>query len=125
VRVWTAHVRPSTAPILVREGFSLCAFLFGPIWLASYRAWIPAALALAAGVLIGAFTTSGARIALQFGLAFLLGLIGRDLVRWSLGLRGYRLVHVLAARDADSALARLLAVRPELAGTFMPAERAR
>jgi hypothetical protein len=125
VRVWTAHIRPSAAPVLVREGFSFGAFFFGPLWLAAHRAWIPAAFALAVGVLIGVFTTDGARSALELGLAFLLGLVGRDLVRWSLGLRGYRLVHVLAARDTDSALARLLAARPELAGTFMPAESAR
>ena len=125
MRVWTAHVRPSAAPVLVREGFSLGGFFFGPVWLAAHRAWVAAGFALAADVLIGVFTSDGARIALELGLAFLLGTVGRDLVRWSLGLRGYRLVHVLAARDADSALARLLAVRPELAGAFMPPERAR
>ncbi len=71
------------------------------------------------------FTASGARIALELGLAWLLGLCGRDLVRWQLALRSYRLVHVLAAPDADGALARLLAVRPDLAGSFFPPESAR
>ena len=38
--------------MLVREGFSWGALLFGPLWLAVHRAWIAAVLALAASVLI-------------------------------------------------------------------------
>ncbi len=120
MRVWTAHLRPQAEPQLLREGFSWGAFVFGAIWLAVQRAWVAAALALAASVLIGVLSRGGARAVLQLGLACLLGLIGRDLVRWQLGLRGYRLTHVLSAHDADGALARLLAVRPDLAGSFMP-----
>ena len=53
VRFWTAHT-PVRArhPVLVREGFSWGALLFGPLWLAVHRAWIAAVLALAASVLI-------------------------------------------------------------------------
>ncbi len=100
------------------------AFLLGPIWLLARGAFVPAALALAAGVLAGLLTGGGSRIVLELGIALLLGVSGRDLVRWHLELRGYRTAHVLAARDEDTALARLLSVRPELAGSFMPPERA-
>ncbi len=124
MRIWTAHLRANTAPVLVCEGFSLGAFLFGPIWLLARGAFVPAALALAAGLLAGLLTGDGSRIVLELGIALLLGMSGRDLVRWHLGLRGYRTAHVLAASDEDVALARLLAVRPELAGSFMPPERA-
>ena len=58
MRFWTAHVRQGTAPVLVREGFSWGALLFGPIWLAAHRAWIPAVLTAGRDVLI-LFLTSG------------------------------------------------------------------
>ena len=48
------------------------------------------------------------------GLAWGWGVFGRDLVRWSLARRGFDEAHVIAARDADTALARLLARRPDL-----------
>jgi hypothetical protein len=121
MRIYTAHLKPRASPALVREGFSWGALFFGFLWLFANRAWIPGFLALAASVLIGRLTGDGSRIALEFALAILLGLIGNDLVRWSLARRGYALSHVLAARDSETALARLLTVRPDLAGTFLPA----
>ena len=42
-------------------------------------------------------------------------MLGRDILRWSLDRRGYTLAHVLAARDEEAALARLLTYRPEIA----------
>ncbi len=57
MRVWTVHVplpaddagggrrRPRRpGPVLVREGFSWGAFLFGPFWLLAHRLWLPALL---------------------------------------------------------------------------------
>ncbi|HEY6432748.1 MAG TPA: DUF2628 domain-containing protein [Acetobacteraceae bacterium] len=125
MRIYTAHLRQGAAPKLVREGFSWGALIFGCLWLFLQGAWIPGLLALAMEVLIGVLTTDGARLTLELGLAVLLGLTGNDLVRWSIFRRGYRLVLVLAARDVESAFARLLAVRPDLAGTFLPAGAAR
>ena len=113
MRIYTAHLRDNAEPVLIREGFSLGAMEFGPLWLLLNRAWIPAALSFAAysGVVLAG--QSGG-IAMLLALAWAHGLFGRDLVRWSYGLRGYRLEHVLAARDPDGALARLLAARPDL-----------
>jgi Protein of unknown function (DUF2628) len=125
VKIYTAHLRAKRTPVLVKEGFSWGALLFGCLWLLAHRAWIPGALALAAQVLIGVLTGAGARVVLEIGLALLLGLIGRDLLRWSLARRGYTLAHVLAARDPDSALARLLTGRPDLAASYLPPEQAR
>ena len=66
--------------MLVREGFSFGAFLFGPLWLAVHRAWIPAVLALAAIVLIVELRRRPARpIVLLLGEMVLLGLFGHDL----------------------------------------------
>ena len=120
MRVWTAHLRPGAPPLLVRDAFSLGAFLFGPLWLALHRAWIPAILALVATVLILRLTAPPATGVLMLGLMTLLGLNGRDLQRWSLARRGYVLAHAIVARTADAALARLLDARAELAGRFAP-----
>lgn len=125
MRIYTAYLRDGAAPKLVREGFSWGALIFGCLWLFVQGAWIPGLLALVFEILIGVLTTDAARLALELVLAVLLGLTGHDLIRWSILRRGYRLVHVLAARDVESAFARLLAVRPDLAGTFLPAGAAR
>ncbi len=121
MRFWTAHIRADAEPILVREGFAWGALLFGPFWLALHRAWIPAALSLAAWVLVQALAPGPVAAVLSVGLAVFLGLTGNDMVRWSFEHRGYLLVHVLAARNEAEAWARLLSSRPDLAGRFMPA----
>ena len=115
MRFWTAHLRAGSEPVLVREGFSWGALIFGWLWLLLHRAWIPALLLLALGIAIAAGTTDGVRAILFGTIAVLQGLFGNDLRRWSLERRGYRLEHVVAARDAESAIARLLQNKPELA----------
>jgi hypothetical protein len=120
VRIWTGHLRDGAEPVLVREGFSWGALLFGPLWLAMHRAWIPAALALAAGVLILVLTAGAATAALLAALALWLGLSGNDLRRWSMRLRGFTLAQVLAARDESEALASWLRRRPDIARRFAP-----
>ena len=120
MKFWTAHVRIGRRPELVREGWSWGAFFFGALWLLIQRAWIAAVLDLVLGVLIGALTDDGTRLVLAFGLAIGQGLLGRDLVRWSLARRGYTLAHVIAARDDEAALGRLLHGRPDLAHAFVP-----
>jgi len=124
VKSWTAHLHADKPPVLLKEGFAWGALLFGPLWLALHRAWIPAALVLAADVAITVFADAPIRSVLGVAVSWLLGLCGYDLVRWSLGMRGYVLAHVVAARDADSAFFRLLSVRPDLGNLFMPAIRA-
>lgn len=124
MRFWTIHMRANAAPVLVREGFSWTALLFGPLWLAWHRAWIPAALDLAASILIGVLTSEPATAVLVLGQAVLIGLSGHDLRRWSVRLHGYQLTHVIAAATETEALGRLLARRPDLAGRFLPPEHA-
>ena len=125
MRFWTAHIRSGAAPVLVREGFSWGALLFGPLWLATHRAWIAAALTLAAFVLIVVLTRDGVSAALLTTLVVLLGLSGNDLRRWSLDHRGFLLAQVVVARSELEALGRLLDRRPDLAGSFLPPETAR
>jgi len=125
VRVFTAHLRPAAAPVLAKEGFSWGALLFGGVWLLARGAWAEGAIALSAAVLIGALIPGPAGDVLEAGLAVALGLSGWDVVRASLARRGYVLAHVVAARDAEAALLRLLDARPELAAAAVPAGMAR
>jgi hypothetical protein len=114
MRVYTTHFHPGQDPVLVREGFSWAAFLFGFLYLALHRAWIPAALNLAALILTQALCSAIGNPAPLLGLAILQGLFGRDLCRWGLSRRGYASGPVVAASDPDQALARLLGARPDL-----------
>lgn len=100
--------------MLVREGFSWGALVFGPFWLLAHRAWIAGVLALCVGIAFAVLTHGGLAVVLILALAWLLGLFGQDLRRWSLSRQGYLLVHVVAATDIDTALARLLDRRPDL-----------
>jgi hypothetical protein len=116
VRYFTAHTRADRGPELLVEGFRWGAFLFGPLWLARHRAWVPAALAAAALIGIVQAPAGALRAVLLAAFALILGLTGNDLRRWSLARRGYLLSDVVAARDAEAALARYLAERPEQVG---------
>jgi hypothetical protein len=122
VRIWTVHLRDDAAPVLVREGFSPGAALFGPFWLALHRAWLPAVLALAAGLAVNALASGDARLVLDAGLMVLQGLSGHDLRRWSLARRGFTLVEVVAARNAETAFARLLDRRRDLGDRLLRTE---
>lgn len=124
MRIYTAHLRPGRMPLLLREGFSVGAFLFGPLWLFAHRAWLPGILALV--VLVGLFALSaawpGAALppVLLLAYALLMGLEGRDLCRWSLGRRGFSPSYVVAARNAEAGLARLVERDPTLASEDLP-----
>ena len=117
MRSYTVHLPAAArgaAPELVGEGFSIGALLFGPLWLLSHRAWIPAAFDLVLGILVAALTHGGAMAALLLALAVAQGTFGNELRRWSLAWRGRQVVHVVAAPDIDSAYGRLLLLRPDL-----------
>lgn len=121
MRSYTVHLRPGADPVLVPEGFSWGALVLGPLWLLAHRAWIAAALGFAALLLAGVLLDSPAKSVIAAGAAFLLGLSGNDIRRWSLELRGYVLAHVYVARNADEALLRLLNERPDIAGSYREA----
>lgn len=108
------HLRPEAPPELVPEAFSWGALIFGPLWLFAHRVWIAGIIALCLWVVIQALVPGGGAAVLLATFEFTLGLFGHDLRRWSLARRGYGLAHVVAAPDADTALARLLTARPDL-----------
>jgi hypothetical protein len=132
MRVWTVHAPPEAAPqavldeaaarahrarapVLLREAFSWTAFLFGALWFLWHRMWLVLLIYLAIAVLIGALLPEGVAPYAVFALQLLVGFQARDLRRWTLERRGWRLAAIIAARDEDAAWARLLAECPDLA----------
>lgn len=124
MKIWTAHEKADAEPVLVREGFSFAAMVFGPLWLAIHRAWVPAGLAFLLSLVILILARPPAAIVLILGLALLLGFSGWDLVRWSVARRGYLESNVVTGRDEDEANYRLLAARSDLVQRSMVAETA-
>ncbi len=117
MNAYTAHYKEGRHPVLVKEGWSWGAFLFGPLWLLYKRAWIPALLEAALLIGVNLFIRPPAQQVIGFAVAVLAGLLGRDLLRWSLQLRGYALAQVVAARDEESAFVRLLTHRQDIAAS--------
>lgn len=118
MKLWTVHTAPGRPPVLVREGFSLWAALFGPLWLLTKGAWLPALLLGCAEAAIGLAVHGPQRTVLELALAWLVGLCGRDMLRWSLARRGYTISHVVTGRDDEAALTRLLDRQPWLRAGF-------
>jgi hypothetical protein len=107
-------MKPGTVPVLVPDGFSWGAALFGCLWLAWQGAWIPASLVLLADVAAQLVQSAWYGPAVGMTLLLLQGIYGRDLVRWALRLRGFADGPVVAAAGADAALLRLLAECPDV-----------
>jgi hypothetical protein len=112
MNLFTSHTRPNgpadEPPVLVREGFSWGACIFGALWLVAWRAWLPALLTFAVAVLVGALGRAVESAAPLLGLALLQGLLCPDLLRWSLARRGYVAGPVVAGPGREAALLRLL-----------------
>jgi hypothetical protein len=119
MKTFTSHFKQGLPPVLVGEGFSWAATIFGWLWLLFQGAWIPALIVFAVTLLLlgQAGPWSGA---LLIGLCMAQGCFGRDLVRWSLLLRGFTPGPVIAARDPDGAYARLVTERPDLFPDLTP-----
>ena len=116
MRVYTAHLPPAAAaaPVLLREGFAWGACLFGGVWLAAHRLWLAALIWFGLAVLGALLLPSWALAPVGLAAALLLGFHGQDLRRAALSRRGWQPGEVVAASDAEAALARLLDARPEL-----------
>ncbi len=126
MRVWTVHAdraagSPAAAatlprpPVLVPERFSFLAFLFNLAWLLWHRLWLAALAYLGLALALGLLLPPGPGVLAALGLQFLLGAHAHDLRRRALARRGYAQIGLVAARDEDAALARLIDRRPELA----------
>lgn len=118
MRVWTVHLRQGHETVLVREGFALLAFLFPALWFLFNRMWLVLVLYLASAAILGAALRDlPEELIGAAGLAaqLLIGFHARDLRRWTLARRGWRMLGVVAAEGGeDAALARLYGARADL-----------
>jgi len=102
----------SERAVLVRDGFSLIAFLVPPLWLLWHRLWIEAALAFAAALLLSAlgeaagFGVTSSLLSLLVSIA--VGLEGPALRLAGLRRRGRREWGVVEARNRQDAEIRYL-----------------
>ena len=119
MRVFTAHQPPVAAaraegPLLLRDSFAWGACLFGGFWLLLHRLWFEALAWLGVALLALILLPGWALAPVALATALLLGWHGQDLRRAALTRRGWTMTDIVAARDADAALARLLDARPDL-----------
>lgn len=121
MKVFSSHLRENATPVLVREGFSLAALVFGWLYLLWHRAWIASVLNLAAALVVGWLVRITGSLAPFFGLLVLQGVLGHDLWRWGLEWRGFVPGPILAAIDEDTAMARLFLERADLPVTLASA----
>jgi len=114
--IFTVHVpatRAGEAPaaeqiVLLRDGYSLAAMIFGPLWLAWNRAWIAAvgwtlllALIAFAGVKLGVSQATLSLVSLALSVA--LGFEGARLIAWTLARRGYSESAVVVGENSEEA----------------------
>jgi len=127
MRVFTAHQPPVAAaraegPLLLRDSFTWGACLFGGFWLLLHRLWFEALAWLGVALLALILLPGWALAPVALATALLLGWHGQDLRRAALTRRGWTMTDIVAARDADAAVARLLDARPDLVrGPVAPA----
>lgn len=115
--VYTVHQPPlakgENAPdpsrfTFVRDGFYVWGFLLTVLWMLRHRLWLAAVLFVAGTTLIDAGlryagVTSGWRTLVFVAVAFLVGLEGATLRRWTLRRRGFTDAGVVVADDPDDA----------------------
>ncbi len=92
----------------VRDGFYVWGFLFSVLWLLRHRLWIAALLFASLAVLLDiGLRLAGFGGTMRFlafvALAFLVGLEGATLRRWTLTRRGWTPAGVVIADDEDEA----------------------
>lgn len=95
-------------PVLIREGFSWGAFLFGPFWLLWNGLWLSALalIAVSAGVFSALAAADAAAVAAppaMLAACLIIGFSARDWQRYRLTSGGFRLAEIVLARNSDEA----------------------
>lgn len=116
--IWTVHAKGVAPPRLVKEGFSFWALLFALPWFVWHRMWLVAVLYVAGWTIFGVATSELPRAVtgpVVLAGQLLIAWHARDLLRWTLARRGWRMIGVVASDGGeDAAVARLYTQRPEL-----------
>jgi hypothetical protein len=119
MRRYTVHAPPAEAetpraPVLVREGFCLWAFVFGFLWFLWKRLWWEALGFLVVSVALVMLLPAPAEGPALIALHLLAGFEGRDRLRAKLARRGLGEQGVVVAPTLDLAWFRLGQQRPDL-----------
>lgn len=118
MRFYSVHLRdhgrdPARDLMLVKEGFSWPACLFGALWALVTRMWWPA---IALFAIVGLSGWGMAQLGLgenveglvSVALAIAIGFVGNDIRRWQLDRRGFSEVAIVSGKNRDEALRRFL-----------------
>ncbi|MDH5188880.1 MAG: DUF2628 domain-containing protein [Rhodospirillaceae bacterium] len=105
--------------VVVKDGFSLGATAFGPIWALVLGLWEAALLIfvvqLVLGFLINEFIFSvSAQIAAQIGVAITIGIVANELRRWNLSRRGFEERATVLGVDSMDAERRFFEAHPDV-----------
>ncbi len=131
MKLYTVHAEPpraQTGPegwpepkarpaVLVKEGFSLGAFLFGPFWFLFHRLWWEAAALLVAELALAFLAPDPFGAVASLALQLLVAFEARDRLRARLARQGRPQLAVVAAPSLDFAWFRLTQQRPDLVRT--------
>ncbi len=107
---YTAHSKEGAAEplILVREGYSILAFIFGFLWLLYHRAWLPALFTFALALLlkwieIKAYISPEQMAFITLIVQYWIGSEARDWQRDALAKRGYTMTDVVLEDSEERA----------------------
>ncbi len=113
--VYTVHEPPAQAGtgaaperfVFVRDGFSLWALLFAPLWMLRHRMWLVLlgyiAVVVALSVVLHLHATAAAATVVWVLLALLIGFEAGTLRRFGLARRGYRNIGLVVGDDLELA----------------------
>lgn len=110
----STHAVPVAPPVLLAEGFSLFAFVFGPFWFLWHRLWKEATLLLVLSIAAALLLPMAVDGIALLTLNLLAGFEARDRLRARLARRGMPLQGVVVAPNLDFAWFRLAEARPDL-----------
>jgi hypothetical protein len=107
MKLYTVHVKPGAsaqAPIFVREGFNIFAFLFHFLWALYYRLWGAAVVIFVVNAMLVMLVhdrvlSDISIVALQLGFQFLVGAHGNDWLRARLARDGYVTADIAAGES--------------------------
>ena len=114
MRVYTVHLKPggdAESAVLVKEGFSWPALLFGPLWSLYRRLWLATLLWVVALIVLTAAARIGPNAAMVCGAAWtafgiLFACEANDLRRRKLARTGWREAGVVGGAGQDAAVRR-------------------
>jgi len=105
--------------VVVKDGFSLGATAFGPLWALVLGLWEAALIIfivqLVLGFLINEFVPGNpAQIAAQIGVAITIGICANELRRWNLARRGFAERASVSGTDTIDAERRFFETHPDV-----------